>query len=402
MSSRTRLKLVIQIPAYNEEATIGQTLAELPKKISGVSRIETLVIDDGSTDGTVEAARRAGADHIVRLVNNRGLATAFIAGIDASLRLGADIIVNTDADNQYVGADIAKVVAPIVEGAAEVVIGDRDTKRSPHMGPVKRTLQQIGSWAVGVASGVKVPDATSGLRAFSRDAAYQINVFNPFTYTLETIIQAGNRNFGLQSVVVGTNAPTRPSRLYRGMLSYVRKSIVTIFRIYTLYKPLKTFALIGGLLFLAGSAIGARFLYYYFTEGSAGHVQSLILAAVLLISGFQTLLIGLLADLISVNRRLSEEILIRQKKSDPQGLLGRSSRRERSRGRRERPERHEPPQQIETQWVWLIDEAKLDGRSEEDAPKGESEAGGETRPADGGGRRRRRRRRRPIGAPVDE
>jgi len=381
------LKLVIQIPAYNEEATIGQTLAELPKRINGVSRIETLVIDDGSTDGTVEAARRAGADHIVRLVNNRGLATAFVAGIDASLRLGADIIVNTDADNQYLGADIAKVVRPIVEGTAEVVIGDRNTKRSPHMGPLKRTLQQIGSWAVGVASGVRVPDATSGLRAFSRDAAYQINVFNPFTYTLETIIQAGNRNFGLQSVVVGTNAPTRPSRLYRGMFSYIRKSIVTIFRIYTIYKPLKTFVLIGSLLFLIGAALGGRFLYYYLTEGSAGHIQSLILAAVLLISGFQTALIGLLADLISVNRKLSEEILIRQKKSDPQGPIGKS-RRERTRGRRERPERHEQPQQIETQWVWLIDEAKLDER-------GETDGGDEAKPGDGTNRRRRRRRRPP-------
>jgi len=378
------LKLVIQIPAYNEEATIGQTLAELPKRISGVSRIETLVVDDGSTDGTVEAARRAGADHIVRLVNNRGLATAFIAGIDASLRLGADIIVNTDADNQYVGADIAKVVQPIVDGNAEVVIGDRDTKRSPHMGPLKRTLQQIGSWAVGVASGVKVPDATSGLRAFSRDAAYQINVFNPFTYTLETIIQAGNRNFGLQSVVVGTNAPTRPSRLYRGLLRSIRKSIVTISRIYTIYKPLKTFFLIGTLLFLIGAALGGRFLYYFFTEGSAGHVPSLILAAVLLISGFQTMLIGLLADLISVNRKLSEEILIRQKKADPQGPLGKS-RRERTRGRRDRTDRHEQPQQIETQWVWLIDEAKLDERSEGGDEEGQR--------GDGPPRRRRRRRR---------
>jgi glycosyltransferase involved in cell wall biosynthesis len=380
------LKLVIQIPAYNEEATIGQTLADLPKRINGVSRIETLVIDDGSTDGTVEAARRAGADHIVRLVNNRGLATAFVAGIDASLRLGADIIVNTDADNQYLGADIAKVVRPIVDGSAEVVIGDRDTKRSPHMGTLKRTLQQIGSWAVGMASGVKVPDATSGLRAFSRDAAYQINVFNPFTYTLETIIQAGNRNFGLQSVVVGTNAPTRPSRLYKGMLSYIRKSAVTIFRIYAIYKPLKTFVLIGTILFLLGATLGGRFLYHYFTDPSAGHVQSLILAAVLLISGFQTMLIGLLADLISVNRKLSEEILIRQKKSDPQGLLGKP-RRDRTRGRRERPERHEPPQQIETQWVWLIDEAKLDERGAD--TEGDTPPTGETPP------RRRRRRRRP-------
>lgn len=387
------MKLVIQIPAYNEEATIAKTLGELPKRIEGFSRIETLVIDDGSTDGTVAAARKAGADHIVRLVSNRGLATAFVAGIDASLRLGADVIVNTDADNQYVGADIAKVVKPIVDGTAEVVIGDRDVRNSPHMGPVKRLLQKIGSRAVGLASGVDVPDATSGLRAFSRDAAYQINVFNPFTYTLETIIQAGNRNFGLQSVVVGTNAPTRPSRLYRGIASYIRKSIVTIFRVYALYKPLKTFVLIGALLFLAGAAIGSRFLWFYLREGSAGHIQSLILAAVLLISGFQTALIGLLADLISVNRKLSEEILIRQKKMDPAGLTNRPPR-DRDRhhhGRRGRVEREQPADQIETQWVWLIDEAKLDA-PHEGAPA--------TEEAQAGPRRRRRRRRRPGGAPA--
>lgn len=381
------MKLVIQIPAYNEEATIAKTLADLPKRIDGFSRIETLVIDDGSTDGTVAAARKAGADHIVRLVSNRGLATAFVAGIDASLRLGADVIVNTDADNQYVGADIAKLVKPIVDGSAEVVIGDRDVQRSPYMGPIKKLLQKIGSRAVGIASGVDVPDATSGLRAFSRDAAYQINVFNPFTYTLETIIQAGNRNFGLQSVVVGTNAPTRPSRLYRGIASYVRKSIVTIFRVYALYKPLKTFVAIGSLLFLAGAAIGLRFLWFYLTEGSAGHIQSLILAAVLLISGFQTALIGLLADLISVNRKLSEEILIRQKKMDPAGLSNRPGR-ERDKhhhGRRGRVERDTAPDQIETQWVWLIDEAKLDSPQEQQ-PADEAPTGP---------RRRRRRRRRP-------
>jgi glycosyltransferase involved in cell wall biosynthesis len=386
------LKLVIQIPAYNEEATIARTIADLPKRIDGFSRIETLVIDDGSTDGTVAAARQAGADHIVRLVTNRGLATAFVAGIDAALRLGADVIVNTDADNQYIGADIAKVVKPIVDGSAEVVIGDRDVRSSPHMGPVKKMLQRLGSWAVGLASGVDVPDATSGLRAFSRDAAYQINVFNPFTYTLETIIQAGNRNFGLQSVVVGTNAPTRPSRLYRGIASYVRKSAITMFRVYALYKPLKTFFLIGALLFLTGSAIGARFLWFYLTEGSAGHIQSLILAAVLLISGFQTALIGLLADLISVNRKLSEEILIRQKKTDSRSLA-RKPGRERDRphhARRGHVEREQAPEQIETQWVWLIDEAKLDEPRDESQPV-------EAAPA-GPPRRRRRRRRRP-GAP---
>ncbi len=204
------MKLIVQIPAFNEESTIAQTLRDIPKKIDGITAVETLVIDDGSSDHTADAARKAGAHHILQLRSHRGLASAFVAGIDAALRLGADIIVNTDADNQYAGADIAKLVAPIVKGTAEVVIGDRDVATSPHMSPLKRVLQRLGSWTVGLASGLSVGDVTSGFRAFSREAAMQINVFNPFTYTLETIIQSGNRNLGVQSVVVRTNAPTRP------------------------------------------------------------------------------------------------------------------------------------------------------------------------------------------------
>ena len=311
------MKLIVQIPAFNEEATIAQTLRDIPKKIDGITSIETLVIDDGSTDNTVDAARKAGATHVVQLRNHRGLSAAFVAGVDAALRLGADIIVNTDADNQYAGADIARLVAPIVRGSAEVVIGDREVSKSPHMSPFKRMLQRIGSRTVGLASGLRVGDVTSGFRAFSREAAMQINVFNPFTYTLETIIQSGNRNLGVQSVTIRTNAPSRPSRLYRGMGTYLRKSIATVFRIYTLYKPLKTFFLIGSLLILIGGAIGLRFLWYFFQGDRGGHVQSLILAAVFLIVGFQTMLIGLVADLISVNRRLSEEVLIRLKKMLP-------------------------------------------------------------------------------------
>src|SRR5688572_23667655 len=211
------MKLIIQIPAFNEEATIAQALRDLPKKIEGITSIETLVIDDGSSDKTAEAARKAGASHILQLKSHRGLSAAFVAGIDAALRLGADIIVNTDADNQYNAADISRLVAPILKGAAEVVIGDREVAKSPHMSPMKRTLQRLGSFTVGLASGLDVADVTSGFRAFSREAAMQINVFNPFTYTLETVIQAGNRNLGVQSVSVRTNAPTRPSRLYRGM-----------------------------------------------------------------------------------------------------------------------------------------------------------------------------------------
>jgi len=373
------MKLIVQIPAYNEETSIAQTLRDIPKKIDGISAIETLVIDDGSMDNTVAAAKSAGANHVLQLKSHRGLSAAFIAGIDSALRLGADIIVNTDADNQYHGADIARLVAPIVRGTAEVVIGDREVAKSPHMSPFKRALQRLGSWSVGLASGVRVSDATSGFRAFSREAAMQINVFNPFTYTLETIIQSGNRNLGVQSVPVRTNAPTRPSRLYRGMGTYLRKSMATIFRIYTLYKPLKTFFLIGMILLLAGAAIGGRFLWFFFEGDRGGHIQSLILAAVFLIVGFQTLLIGLVADLISVNRRLSEEVLIRLRKN------------ERSRFPRERqqPQQQQPAASAEpeTKWVWLLDENKLEDQGITSVPPPE-----EPPSAPSGNRRRRRRR----------
>jgi glycosyltransferase involved in cell wall biosynthesis len=356
------LKLVIQIPAYNEEKTLAAALAALPKRVAGFDSVETLVIDDGSSDSTVDVARRAGADHVVRLLNHRGLATAFTAGIDASLRLGADVIVNTDADNQYEANDIPKLVAPIVAGRAEVVIGDRNISSSPHMSATKKMFQRIGSRAVSLASGVDVPDVTSGMRAFSRDAAFQINVFNPFTYTLETIIQAGNRNLRVDSVAVRTNPPTRESRLYRGMATYIRKSLFTIFRIYALYKPLKTFALIGALLLAGGFLATTPFLRDYFTTGRGGHIQSLILAAILSIAGFQTLLIALVTDLISVNRRLEEEILVRLRKIE----FAKSGRKQRPRGNTKEMvpgAGEEPP--LETEWIWLVDEAKLDEQARE-------------------------------------
>jgi glycosyltransferase involved in cell wall biosynthesis len=392
LNSTTSMKLIIQIPAFNEEATIAQALRDLPKKIDGITSIETLVIDDGSSDRTAEAARKAGATHILQLRSHRGLSAAFVAGIDAALRLGADIIVNTDADNQYNAADVARLVVPIVKGTAEVVIGDRETSKSPHMSAFKRLLQRFGSWTVGKASGLSVADVTSGFRAFSRDAAMQINVFNPFTYTLETVIQAGNRNLGVQSVTVRTNAPTRPSRLYNGTGTYMRKSMATIFRIYTVYRPLKTFFAIGSILMLFGVAIGGRFLWFYAQGERGGHIQSLILAAVFLIAGFQTWLIALLADLIAVNRRLTEDVLIRVKKlespdtavqrarrgaiaSQPAGFsLPESQRRperpqQPPRGPRE-PRREAPPaaapaaaKQPETQWIWLLDEDKLNERA---------------------------------------
>lgn len=405
------MKLIIQIPAFNEEKTIENTLRALPKKIDGITSIETLVIDDGSTDKTADAARRAGATHVVRLLAHRGLSVAFSTGVDQALKLGADVIVNTDADNQYRGSDVAKLIEPIVSGRAEVVIGDRGVKTSKYMSGSKRLLQQLGSWAVGKASGLDVKDVTSGFRAFSRDAAFQINVFNPFTYTLETIIQAGKHNLRVESVRIETNPPTRASRLYHGVGMYLRKSVVTIFRVYTLYQPLKTFFAIGAMLFLLGAILGGRFLYFFMAERSTGHIQSLILAAVLLISGFQTVLIGLVADLISVNRKLSEDILVRLRKLDPSSSRRLERRKpperfEDRRGprrdhRREEPKAQEP---IESQWVWLVDEAKLDEREEapvavqqpkvEKKPEREKpqpEAKSESDSA----RRRRRRRRRP-------
>ena len=402
------MKLIVQIPAFNEEATIAQTLRDIPKKIEGVTAIETLVIDDGSSDNTAAAARKAGATHVVQLKSHRGLSSAFLAGIDACLRLGADIIVNTDADNQYAGSDIPKLIAPVVRGTADVVVGDREVSKSPHMSAFKRLLQRIGSRTVGLASGLRVGDVTSGFRAFSREAATQINVFNPFTYTLETIIQAGNRNLGVLSVPVRTNAPTRPSRLYRGIGTYLRKSAATIFRIYTIYKPLKTFFTIGSVLLLAGTVLGARFVWDFAHGDRGGHIQSLILAAVFLIVGFQTLLIGLVADLISVNRRLSEEVLVRLKRADappaaerrPQPVAAREPRPARPQPppKRERAAPPEAAKAASTQWVWLLDEDKLQDRGvksaevsiEADADDDEPD---ETPTGVSAGPRRRRRRR---------
>ncbi|HEV7571042.1 MAG TPA: glycosyltransferase family 2 protein [Thermoanaerobaculia bacterium] len=398
------MKLIVQIPAFNEEATIAQTLRDIPKKIDGITAIETVVIDDGSSDNTADAARKAGATHVVQLKTHRGLSSAFLAGINAALRLGADIIVNTDADNQYAGADIPKLIAPIIRGSADVVIGDREVSKSPHMSGFKRILQRLGSRTVGLASGIRVGDVTSGFRAFSRDAAMQINVFNPFTYTLETIIQAGNRNLGVQSVPVRTNAPTRPSRLYRGLGTYLRKSIATIFRIYTIYKPLKTFFAIGAILMLAGSALGIRFLWDFAHGDRGGHIQSLILAAVFLIIGFQTLLIALIADLISVNRRLSEEVLVRMKRmempvAERRPMPHRVAREPRTTTRpphqkRERPERPDP-KPPSTQWVWLLDEDKLQDRGIKPDPITEPDLDDDMpdQPATPAGPRRRRRRR---------
>ncbi|HOC89699.1 MAG TPA: glycosyltransferase family 2 protein [bacterium] len=305
------MKLIIQIPCFNEAETLPLTLADLPRQIPGVDEIEVLIIDDGSSDETTEVARRSGVHHIVRMTKNKGLANGFMAGLDASLRLGADIIVNTDADNQYNGADIPSLVRPILDGQAELVIGDRQTDEIHHFSWMKKRLQNLGSWVVRQVSATEIPDATSGFRALSREAALQMNVISRFTYTLETIIQAGKKNLAVSHVPVRTNSKLRESRLFKGNWNYIKRSIATITRIYTMYEPLKMFSYIGGTVFGAGFLIGLRFLYFYITTGGAGHIQSLILAAVLLMIGFQVFIIGLVADLIGFNRRLIESALYR-------------------------------------------------------------------------------------------
>ncbi len=306
-------KLIIQIPCLNEAETLPATVADLPRAIPGIDVVEYLVIDDGSTDRTVEVARDAGVHHIVRFRRRKGLAAAFKAGIDASLKLGADIIVNTDGDNQYAGDDIAALVAPLLGGQADIVIGDRNIQALEHMSGTRKRLQRIGSWVVRQVSNTKVPDTTSGFRAYTREAALRMTIVSEFSYTLESIIQAGKKRMAIAHVPVRTNHRTRRSRLFDSVWSYIKASAATIVRIYAMYEPLKVFGSIGAIVFVAGVAIGMRFLYYYYSSPGAarGHLQSLILAAVLMIVGFQVALIGLLADVISGNRKLLEDVLYR-------------------------------------------------------------------------------------------
>ncbi len=314
------MKLIIQIPCFNEEKTLPQTLADLPKSLDGVDEIDLLIIDDGSTDETVRVARELGVQHIVSFPQNKGLAMGFNAGMDASLKLGADIIVNTDADNQYSGDDIQALIQPILDKNAEIVIGDRQTDQIAHFSWTKKRLQKLGSLVVRQISGTSVPDATSGFRAFSREAALRMNIVSQFTYTLETIIQAGKKNLIVTDVPVRTNEKTRESKLFRSNKEYIRRSISTMLRIYAMYEPMKLFSLIGGILFMGGFLIGLRFLYFYFFVSGMGHIQSLILAAVLLIVGFQVLVIGLLADIIGSNRQLIENVLYRVRKMESDGF----------------------------------------------------------------------------------
>ncbi len=310
------MKLIIQIPCYNEEETLGITYNDLPRHIDGIDEIEYLIINDGSKDRTVEVARELGFHHVVNFKQNKGLAYGFMAGLDACLHLGADIIVNTDADNQYCGADIEKLVRPILDEKADIVIGERPIDQTEHFSWKKKKFQHLGSWVVRVASGSNIPDAPSGFRAYSREAALRMNVVNAYTYTLETIIQAGQNRIAMTSVPIRTNGELRPSRLFSSMWRYMKRSSTVITRSFMMYRPLRFFLMLGGFIFLIGVAIGIRYLVYMIGGDSAGHIQSLILAAIFIILGFQTIVMGLLADTIAASRKLLEDVQYRVRKME--------------------------------------------------------------------------------------
>jgi glycosyltransferase involved in cell wall biosynthesis len=302
------LKLIIQIPCLNEAETIGVTLAALPRSVDGFDTVEWLIVDDGSSDNTIEVAEHCGVDHIVRHKRHRGLARAFMSGLQECIRLGADVIVNTDADNQYNSADIPRLVAPIIEGRAEIVVGARPITEIQHFSKTKKILQRFGSWMVRQISFTDVPDTTSGFRAITKDAARQTMVFSEYTYTLETIIQAGHKKLSIESVPIRVNEDVRPSRLLKSIPSYIRQSLITVIRIYVIYRPFHFFGSIGIVFFVLGLLIGLRFFYYYLMGSGSGHIQSLILMSVLLGMGFQTMLIAFVADLFSANRKILEDI----------------------------------------------------------------------------------------------
>ena len=308
------MKLIVQIPCYNEEHTLPQTLADIPRQIEGIDEVEILVIDDGSTDNTAEIARQHNVEHLIINKHNMGLAKSFRNGVDACLRAGADIIVNTDGDNQYQGKDITKLVDPILNQTADIVVGDRQTRTIEHFSKGKKFVQWLGSAIVRKLSCLEVPDAVSGFRAFSKEAAIKLNVLSAFSYTIEILIQAARRNLTVVSVPVNTNPKTRESRLFKSIPAFVARQVSTLIRVYAMYQPLKVFFYLGLILSITGTIPVIRFLYYYFTVGSSGHIQSLILGGVLLIMGFLTFLFGLLADLISSNRQLNEMTLEKIKK----------------------------------------------------------------------------------------
>ena len=310
------MKLIIQIPCYNEAETLEIALNDLPKHIDGVDEIEYLIINDGSKDNTVEVAKRWGVNYVVNFKQNKGLAKGFMAGLDACLRNGADIIVNTDADNQYVGKDIAKLIQPILDGKADMVVGERPIDDTEHFSPLKKKLQHFGSWVVRKASRTDIPDAPSGFRAYSREAAMRMNVVNEYTYTLETIVQAGRNKMAITSVPIRTNGELRPSRLFNSMMGYVKKSMLTIIRAFLMYRPLMFFTTLGSIMGLIGAGIGIRFLCYWFAGTGAGHIQSLILASMMIILGVMTIIVGLQGDIIAANRKLLEDIQYHVRKLD--------------------------------------------------------------------------------------
>lgn len=313
------MKLIIQIPCYNEEKTLEVALNDLPRHIDGIDEIEYLIINDGSKDKTVEVALNWGVHHVVSFTQNKGLAKGFMAGLDACLQYGADIIVNTDADDQYCGEDIEKLVRPILDGQADIVIGERPIDQTEHFSPLKKKLQHLGSWVVRKASNTDIPDAPSGFRAFSREAALHINVINEYTYTLETIVQAGHNKMAIISVPVRTNAELRPSRLFSSMYSYIKKSMLTIIRAYLMYKPLRFFTFMGMIPFCIGLVLGIRYVVFICIGLAGGHVQSLILASTLMLLGAMCWMIGIQADLIAANRKILEEIQYRIRRGDGNG-----------------------------------------------------------------------------------
>src|SRR4030043_660898 len=313
------MKLIVMIPCFNEEKTLPLVINSIPKKIKGIDKIETLIIDDGSTDKTYQVAKKLKVNHIIQHQGNKGLARAFASGLEASLKEGADIIVNTDGDNQYPQKEIPRLIKPILEGKAEIVIADRQTSKIKEFSLIKKILQKIGRLGIRILSGTNTPDAPSGFRALSRDAAMQINIVTEFSYVIETIIQAGKKKIPIISIPIKTNPKTRDSHLYNSMCGHVKKSTATMVRVFAMYEPLKVFSYIGGFFFVGGFILGIRFLYFFLFLGNrSGHLQSLILAAILLIIGFQIFLIGLVADLIATNRKLLEDLLYQHKKQELQ------------------------------------------------------------------------------------
>lgn len=309
------MKLIVQIPCLNEEASLPETLAAIPRTIPGIDTVEVLVVDDGSTDRTAAVARANGVEHVVRFTRRKGLASAFMAGLDASLKLGADVIVNTDADNQYPGHEIPRLLAPILAGQADMVVGDRGVAEVAHFSPTKRLLQRLGSWVVRKVSGTQIADATSGFRAFTREAALRVNIVSEFTYTLESIIQAGKKKLAIAHLPIQAKE-TRPSRLFGSTWEYLKRSAATILRIYAMYEPFRVFVVLGSLLLLAGSGLGLRYAYFWWMGEIRGHLQSAILSVLLLMMGFVTLQFGLMADLVASNRKLLEDLLYRVRKME--------------------------------------------------------------------------------------